>query len=137
MPGRTLRTAVSTLLAGVFLLSLGTETFGWHDCPHHHRGTRTGTAAAGAVPAESSVQIRAAADADGRTGSVPAEHESGPCTCVGNCHGAAASPLPAVLPAVPSVAEGTVRVALRPDARGLPLRHASYFLPYPNGPPPA
>lgn len=137
MPGRTLRTALSAILAGVFLFSLGTEAYGWHDCPHHHGDAGITAPAAETVSGEASAPVAGPTDAQDRTGTVPAEHESGPCTCVGNCHGAAASPLPAVLPPVPSAVEGTVRVTLPPDTRGLPLLHASYFLPYPNGPPAA
>lgn len=139
MPGRTFRTAVSTLLAGVFLLSLGAEAFGWHDCPHHHREARADAASqASDASAEAAGAERPGIHRIGqesRTG--PRQHESGPCTCVGNCHGAAASPVPAVLPGVPAVLHEVARIGPRPDTGGLPLRLGSYFLPYPNGPPPA
>lgn len=123
MPSRGLRRAVSVLLAGVFVLSLGGEAYGWHDCPHHHPDPGTGD-----VPAEATA---AAAEA----GSAPLEPTGGPCTCVGSCHAAAASPLPGSAAAPAQVASAVRSVELGAIARPPRPRFPPYFLPYPNGPP--
>lgn len=119
MPDRSLRSTLSVLLAGVFVLSLGGEAYGWHDCPHHHRDGGPRPAAGAEAPADSA----------------PLAPTDGPCTCVGSCHAAAASPMPALAPAAPALVGTAERLPLRPTVETVRPRFSPYLLPYPNGPP--
>lgn len=121
MSNERLHCTISVLLAGVFVLSLGGEAYGWHDCPHHHPDRRPATADGAAAEA----------------GSAPLEPAGGPCTCVGSCHAAAASPMPGPAPAAPELPDQVTRPELRESDDTLRPRFPSYFLPYPNGPPSA
>ncbi len=117
---RPLQTSAAAV-ALLFLGALATETFGAHSCPrHHHDSTGAPTASAGI------------------TSPTDAPHDAGGshfCTCVGSCHGGAASPLPidGLSSAVPSPEPAAVEGA-RVD-RERPRERDAYFLPYPNGPP--
>lgn len=117
---RSIQTTAAAV-ALVFLGALGAETFGAHSCPRHHQGSPGAPTASAGVTSPSD-----------------APHGSGGphfCTCVGICHGGAASPLPtdglasAVLPLEPAAVERARVDRERPRVRD------AYFLPYPNGPP--
>ena len=128
MPGRGARRTVSLLLAGVFLLSLGGEAYGWHDCPHHHPRSRDAETSAEAHGIETSIS---------GAGTAPLRPAGGPCTCVGSCHATAASPAPPRGPGAPIGTGNVCRVALLPESRSLRPRLSPYLLPYPTGPPSA
>lgn len=128
MVSRSVRRRVSVFLAGIFLLSLGGEAYGWHDCPHHHPAPRSAGAPSDGTAAE--------ADSTGADSS-PLRPAGAPCTCVGSCHAAAASPLPSAGAPVPGVSGDVLRVDLRHEHTLARLRHSSYLLPFPTGPPAA
>lgn len=111
------------VVALLFGGALGVETFGVHSCPRHHHGS---TGAPGAVAG-----LTSTTDAPDGAGGLPF------CTCVGSCHGGAASPVPSGV--VSSAAAGPAAVAVDgvPCARRLPRPRDAYFLPFPNGPPPS
>src|SRR5690606_17775921 len=104
------------LFALVFVHAASGEGLAGHDCPHHEPPRAHGHDVHDAGPAD---------------GADPAS----PCTCVGVCHGSAASPVPATgherVQAPTTVrAHGPIVVPASP-----PLQPAAYLLPYPNGPP--
>lgn len=122
------RTRLVQITAAVVALlfggALGVETFGVHSCPRHHHGS---TGARGAVAGLTST-----------TGAPDGAGGLAFCTCVGSCHGGAASPVPSgvVSSAAAGPADGAVdRVPF--CTRRPPRPRDAYFLPFPNGPPPS
>lgn len=116
-----LQTTAATL-ALLFLGALGTEAYGLHSCPLHHHH-----------PASPDRQAELHAGGDAPEGDVPLPI----CVCVGSCHAGASAPVPSVGSAGELLAPAPVlRVAAGPRRETAPDRDA-YFLPYPNGPPPA
>lgn len=125
---------VSACLAAMFLVAVEGGANGYHYRLHH-----------GARAAEPSPSAAHARGSPG-TGSHGAGHHdapapedpghNGPCTCVGSCHGSAATPLAGTAPdvrhtiALPqSVSTSTATLEVLPKL--LP-----YVLPYANAPPP-
>lgn len=112
------------VIAAAFLLIGSGRLLGQHACPHHDGGAaHEGAAAHGPEHA---------AAHEGPDDGVPS-----PCTCIGTCHGAAATPLlpPGSLltgahhefrrvPAAPTAAVGAARLVpwLLPPANGPPSR---------------
>lgn len=120
------RGVVALALALFFLTGTGGEVFGLHDCPVHHR------------------------DPGRRTPGTPGQHgdrptpKDGPlrpisqglCSCIGTCHGGAATPAWSPdqgAPAVPSAGPSVLRLA-EPTADA-PVRNPTFLLPYSTGPP--
>lgn len=124
MTGDRTRKLTAVLLAALFTFGVGTEAYGWHDCPHHHPDHDAAPAAGGA-PAHP-----VAADG-GETEGAPA----GPCICVGSCHAGATVPLPAAT--APTLAgEGAIPPRAAPVTSSLlPRIPDPYFLPFANAPP--
>lgn len=123
-PSRATTAALALLL---FLGAQAAEVVGAHPCPRHHHddassATRPGTAGAAAW-------VSSPAGGEETTSGLTV------CTCVGNCHGGAASPVPsdAVGPRVPLAPSPAVHGGRpSPDLRA---DRGAYFLPFPNGPP--
>lgn len=112
-------------VALAFLIALAGEVSGAHACPHHE------IALAG-QPADAGLHEHDphAGDPAGDPG------HSGPCTCVGVCHGSAAAPLPSVGPVVGHFrGVSSPAPALVPDSGTSVRLLLPYVLPYANGPP--
>lgn len=124
MSRSTAARVTSVLLALLFVGGLTTEAYGLHACPRHHDGPPPRDSSPHAV-----VSPDSGPDSDG------SDHEF--CTCVGSCHGGAATPTPAfgsvtVVGDLPTTsAPPQRRTRIRPRDR------AVYFLPFPTGPPPS
>lgn len=119
------RQILAVLLGTLFVFGVGSETYGWHDCPHHHRDAPPSTAA---DPAPGPHPVAQNAD------DLPSP-STGPCTCVGSCHAGATAPLPSIVTPAPDL-EAAARAAVAPRPSGfIAHRVHPYFLPYPNGPP--
>lgn len=136
--------AASLFLA--FLLGLAGEAYGLH----HDHGTPASASAAGHAHQASEAERRLAGSEPGKPTARPLQSEGGgdsegrssdsapddaPCTCLGICHGASASPLPASPPSL--YVRTTEPVAgPRPGDESGPLRAPTpYLLPFGNGPP--
>lgn len=121
--------AAAALLAGFFLLAGTADVYGLHSCPHHDHGGAETAAEAGPVTAGHDLLL-AADDHDGD----PAT--DGPCTCVGSCHGSAATPAVAEAPTSPAAdllrADRCLQAQGHPAPPGDPT---AFLLPLPNGPP--
>lgn len=117
--------AASLLLVLGFSLAISADAYGLHGCPHHHEGSPPPTSG------PSTLAVDDAGDAGGHHG----EEEAGPCTCIGSCHGAAATPLPAALPA--AVADHGADRSVGPDVADSDprARTSLYLLPLANAPP--
>lgn len=124
MPSRNARRAISTLLAGTFVFSLAGVAYGWNDCPRHRADDRTKAASA-------AVSV----DTGGRP-SGPRSTEAS-CTCIGLCHGAAASPLPSIDTPEPAPCAAVRVRSVSVASHQVPGELSPFFLPYPNGPPSA
>ncbi len=126
MDPRLLRAAVSALLGAIFLAGLAGETYGVHDCPHHHRDARG--------PATSHAS-EAGGETAGGAGHLPLEAPpDGPCTCVGNCHAAGVALNAAAAPTLPAALEADLAAGSLGDDGRVP-RPAAYLLPFANAPP--
>lgn len=112
--------AIAAALALLFVGAQATETFGVHSCPRHHHESP--------VPA-TGVGVTAPADAPHDAGGLPF------CTCVGSCHGGAASPMPADDAAAVLVGPRSLARTTAVPERERPRDRGAYFLPFPNGPP--
>lgn len=120
----------SGLLAGIFLLAGMADVYGLHRCPHHHRGRDSVQAVQTPGPHHAAVTP----PSDG-SGEDPGP-DGGPCTCVGSCHGSAATPVVARAPRAPSTDLLAARRLLAPPELGAPATSApAYLVPYPTGPP--
>jgi len=127
------RRTLNVVVLGAFLVGLAGEAFG----PHPKRlDARYGTGPAGDTAHESrrSGPTTAAVAPSGDDESRHDHPEHEPCTCVGTCHGAAASPVPAQAPSLQVAGARPLRAAARTTGR-LVYGRSSYVLPYPNPPP--
>lgn len=114
---------VAVLLSAVFLAGTAGEVYGLHDCSHHR--------SAPAAPTDASSHA-----AGGEAASGPMESSSGPCTCLGTCHGAAAAPTTALGQETPVLEAGrTGRILRATPPEPAPARDVTVLLPYPTGPP--
>lgn len=118
------RQLVALAFTALFLLGVGSEGYGWHDCPHHHRD---GQEQVSGVAAGDRAQLRDA----GRSGAPV----SGRCTCVGSCHAGATAPVPASTVPGPLPGDRAHRVPAADGSPFVPRSPDQYFLPFPNGPP--
>ena len=120
------RPAVSAALALLFLAGSAAEAYGLHDCPVHHEDP---AAPSGDAP-------RNVHDRPGPADAPLHPDSRGPCSCIGACHGGAATPAwsPDVgTPTVPSSGTRTYRRAA--PAETAPSRDPTVLLPYATGPP--
>lgn len=123
-----LQRTTAGLLAGIFLLAGTADVYGLHSCPHHDHGDAA-PPAADAPAADHRAHVT--------PGSPGQEAPAGaPCTCVGSCHGSAATP---VVSGGPDNPTSDLLSAIRPlaaPAHPTPGTDPTAFLvPYPNGPP--
>lgn len=120
-----IRQILATLLGTLFVFGVGSEAYGWHDCPHHHRD----------APASATADPPAGHHPVAEDGGDVPSRSAGPCTCVGNCHAGATAPVPSIVAPAPDL-EAAARSAVAPRPSGfVPHRVHPYYLPFPNGPP--
>lgn len=144
------RSVAAETLFLAFLLGLAGEAYGFHHDHGHANDPPAPAGAAGhlhhAPEAEQPLSLASSgrsdpqgAPADGRRASEPGSTEGpsdeSPCTCLGICHGASASPLPSSPPRV-QVRIGQVEAGRDPADEHRALRPPTpYLLPFANGPP--
>lgn len=124
-----LQRTTAGLLAGIFLLAGTADVYGLHDCPHHeHGGDETARTADAPSTHQGAHATSGTSDRDEPTGV--------PCTCVGSCHGSAATPVVSGGPESPTTDLPSAVRSLAAPAHPTPgTDPTSYLLPYPNGPP--
>jgi hypothetical protein len=117
---------VNLLVAGVFLSTVGGDTLGTHDCPHHDGLARH---AAATPPVDMAGAHGGHADRDS-SGS-----HDGPCTCVGQCNVAGGLAVIGIRTAqLPRVA--TLTNAVRRAPAAAPAKAPTpYLIPFANAPP--
>lgn len=124
-----LQRTTAGLLAGIFLLAGTADVYGLHSCPHHDHG---GDDAAHAADAPSTELRHHVAPAP----SDQEQPDGAPCTCVGSCHGSAATPVVSGGPESPDTDLLPAARSLAAPAHPTPATDPTDFLaPYPNGPP--
>jgi hypothetical protein len=111
------RQAGVLLLALSFLLVASGEVLGAHHCAHH-QGEHAASGAHADAPPDGGHDGHQGAHPPAQ--SVPHDHDPAPCTCIGTCHGSAATPLPA---------------AHLPQGESRAVRLLPHVLPFANGPP--
>lgn len=148
-PSRARSVAAGTLFLA-FVLGLAGEAYGFHHDHGHGHDPPAPAGSAGHLHHAPEVEEplpRASSLASGPHG-VPSEArrasepgstegppDEAPCTCLGICHGASASPLPSSPPRV-QVRIGQVEAGRDPADEHRALRPPTpYVLPFANGPP--
>lgn len=102
------------LLAAGFLIAVVGDVYDAHDCPHH----------------DHFVQVQGEAH----------DHDAspaGPCMCVGDCHGTAASPLTPPDASTVLLAAAGRAAAETPHGEATPDRALPFLIPFSTGPPSA
>ncbi len=151
--------SIAVLLAGAFALGSAGSAIAERACPHHaeRHGAVAGAAAGDADRAdglppgndalhEGHDPLHGSPGSDGAApGAYGAEdpgphapasghHESGDCSCLGPCQGAAA-PLPSATAAPDRTPEGTLRRVAAAPVDEVGLAPTPYLLPFANAPP--
>ncbi len=149
-----MRPLAAASLFMAFLLGLAGEAYGLHHDHGHASGAPASASRVGHAhqameaeyrlagtepegPVAGPLQVPSEGGGDSEDRSSDSTPEDAPCTCLGICHGASASPLPAS-PLSPYVRTAEPVAGPRPGDESGPLRAPTpYLLPFGNGPPPA
>jgi hypothetical protein len=126
------RQAGVLLLALSFLLVASGEVLGAHHCAHH-QGEHAASGAHADAPPDGGHDGHQGAHPPAQ--SVPHDHDPAPCTCIGTCHGSAATPLPPSVQLSVAPAAGAVGAAHLPQGESRAVRLLPHVLPFANGPP--
>ncbi|HSH45619.1 MAG TPA: hypothetical protein VK966_07170 [Longimicrobiales bacterium] len=131
--GAVRRTGLGVLALSFTLVGSGDVT-GQHHCAHHSSmaapAVADGGQASGHVPSDA--HGRHAADTGGHQ---EGGHDAGPCTCIGTCHGSAATPLPPPAALSPLHIAGALHLGGLVPVGSPAVQRLPYVLPFPNGPP--
>ena len=128
---RSCRRGGALLLGLGLLVALLGDTFDAHDCPHHDIF----------VPVAAKVAEAAGpGTADGGPSAAHMQHDrgdghSGPCMCVGDCHGTAGSPLSPPDAASIVFEAPSCPAPLFSDGTAASASPLPYLIPYSTGPP--